>query len=90
MVDSNVPHARELVLIQSLLLSLLPNFLTPLHWKKIAQEVSKNEEHGRGNVGGVVWEEAYGLAQQVCSNLMTFCQNAVTAKGEVCTGDCCN
>ncbi len=81
MVDSTRPVTQELILIQSVVLSLLPNFLTPLHWKKISQEVCKNEDGGRGSNSGPLWEETYGLSQHICSNLMTYCQNALTATG---------
>ena len=81
MVDPSLPNLPELIHIQTLLLSLLPNFITPSKWRSIAQDVTKNETGGRDVIGGPVWEEAYSLSQQVCSNLMTFCQNAITATG---------
>ena len=81
LVNLQLPHTAGLLRIQHRLLSLLPYYLTPTNWKEIAQEVTKLEEGWRGSVNGPVWEEVYSLSQNVCSSLLAYCQNAMTAGG---------
>ena len=81
LVNLQLPHTAGLLRIQHRLLSLLPYYLTPTNWKETAQEVTKLEEGWRGSVNGPVWEEVYSLSQNVCSSLLAYCQNAMTAGG---------
>lgn len=59
--------------LHQLTLSLLHHFLSPSTWRALAEEVGKGEEKE-----GVVWEDAYVLAQQICANLIGYCYTTMT------------
>lgn len=87
-LDVSNPHTAGLLRLQDLVMSLLPYYCLPSHWKQVAQEVVKNEEgyesggSGRSSMGGALWEEAFSLSQRVCASLVSYCQNAMSIGGK--------
>jgi hypothetical protein len=71
-------HSANLLRLQHHFLSLLPVYSMPQHWKELANQITQVQDV---SIHHVDWEETYRIIQEICINVLSYCQRMVSFEG---------
>jgi hypothetical protein len=72
-------HSANLLRLQHHFLSLLPVYSMPQHWKELANQITQVQDV---SIHHVDWEETYRIIQEICINVLSYCQRMVSFEGQ--------